>query len=278
MSNKVIFFDVDGTLINFGGEFPESAKRALRMAKENGHQIILCTGRSKCQIEERLLEFGFDGFVSAAGANVTYHHREIYANYMSEQQLTKLLDFMETNQMIYMLQCTDKVVGTTECFEAMHENFKERLKGKVPENITKIFEHELKDDNLRENIKQYWNAEKICYYKAGLSLGQIREMLGEDYYVTAMSFKNENESSGEIAVGGITKAVGMEKLINYLGITREDTVAFGDGPNDFEMIEYAGIGVAMGNASEDLKAIADFVTTDITNDGIYNGMKELNLI
>ena len=278
MSNKVIFFDVDGTLINFGGEFPESAKRALRMAKENGHQIILCTGRSKCQIEERLLEFGFDGFVSAAGANVTYHHREIYANHMSEQQLTKLLDFMETNQMIYMLQCTDKVVGTTECFEAMHENFKERLKGKVPENITKIFEHELKDDNLRENIKQYWNAEKICYYKAGLSLGQIREMLGEDYYVTAMSFKNENESSGEIAVGGITKAVGMEKLINYLGITREDTVAFGDGPNDFEMIEYAGIGVAMGNASEDLKAIADFVTTDITNDGIYNGMKELNLI
>ena len=278
MSNKVIFFDVDGTLINFGGEFPESAKRALRMAKENGHQIILCTGRSKCQIEERLLEFGFDGFVSAAGANVTYHHREIYANHMSEQQLTKLLDFMETNQMIYMLQCTDKVVGTTECFEAMHENFKERLKGKVPENITKIFEHELKDDNLRENIKQYWNAEKICYYKAGLSLGQIREMLGEDYYITAMSFKNENESSGEIAVGGITKAVGMEKLINYLGITREDTVAFGDGPNDFEMIEYAGIGVAMGNASEDLKAIADFVTTDITNDGIYNGMKELNLI
>ena len=278
MSKKVIFFDIDGTLINFGGEFPESAKEALRLAKANGHKIILCTGRSICQIEERLLEFGFDGFVSAAGANVTYGGKEIFANHMTEAQLSKLLDFMKSQEMIYMLQCTDKVVGTSECFEAMHENFKKRLKGKVPKNISQIFEHEYVDDDLINNAGKYKNAEKICYYKAGLSLWQIKEMLGEDYYITAMSFKNENESSGEIAVGGITKAVGMEKLVEYLGITREDTVAFGDGPNDFEMIEYAGIGVAMGNASDDLKAIADFVTTNITEDGIYNGMKELNLI
>ena len=278
MSKKVIFFDIDGTLINFGGEFPESAQEALRLAKAKGHKIILCTGRSLCQIENRLLEVGFDGIVSAAGANVSYEGKEIFVNHMTEAQLSTLLDFMESNEMIYMLQCTDKIVGTTKCFEAMHENFKERMKGEVPKNISKIFESEYIDDNLKENIKHYKNAEKICYYKAGFSLEQIKEMLGEDFYITAMSFKNENESSGEIAVGGITKAVGMEKLVEYLGITREDTIAFGDGPNDFEMIEYAGIGVAMGNASDDLKAIADYVTTAVTEDGIYNGMKELDLI
>ena len=66
--------------------------------------------------------------------------------------------------------------------------------------------------------------------------------------------------------------------IEHLGVSREDTIAFGDGPNDFEMIEFAGIGVAMGNASEDLKEKADMVTTAIDKDGIFNGMKELGLI
>ena len=69
-----------------------------------------------------------------------------------------------------------------------------------------------------------------------------------------------------------------KKIVEFLGATREDTIAFGDGPNDFEMIEYAGIGVAMGNASDDLKAKADVITTHIAEDGIYNGMKKLNLI
>ena len=55
MNIKAIFFDIDGTLINFDGEFPESAKVALREAKKNGHKIFLCSGRSKCQIEDRVL-------------------------------------------------------------------------------------------------------------------------------------------------------------------------------------------------------------------------------
>ena len=58
MEQKVIFFDIDGTLINFGGEFPESAKKALEKAKGNGHKIFICSGRSKCQVEKRLIDIG----------------------------------------------------------------------------------------------------------------------------------------------------------------------------------------------------------------------------
>lgn len=275
---KIIFFDIDGTLINFGGDFPESAKEALRLAKANGHQIFLCTGRSKCQIEERLLEFGFDGFVSGAGAYVEYHGKEVFSNYMTERQLANLLNYLESNNMIYVLQSTDKVIATEACGKAVLANFMEMLKGDVPKNISQIFEHQKIDNDLVANAKEYKNIEKACYYKANYPLEQIIEDLKEEYDVTAMSFNDVRDSSGEITVKGITKALGMEKIVEFLGATREDTIAFGDGPNDFEMIEYAGIGVAMGNASDDLKAKADVITTHIAEDGIYNGMKKLNLI
>lgn len=278
MASKIIFFDIDGTLINFGGDFPESAQKALRLAKENGHQIFLCTGRSKCQIENRLLEFGFDGFVSAAGAYVEHHGKEVYSNYMSKAKLSKLIDYVEGHGMVYMMQCTDNVVATGKCMDAIHENFKKMHPDSAPKNIEKIFECEYRDDNLKDNLEKYNNAEKVCYYNAEMTLEQIIEDLKGDFDVTAMSFNDVRKGSGEITAAGITKALGMEKLIEYLGISKEDTVAFGDGPNDFEMIDFAGIGVAMGNASDELKSKADMVTTHITEDGIYNGLKELKLI
>lgn len=278
MEQKVIFFDIDGTLINFGGEFPESSKKALEKAKGNGHKIFICSGRSKCQVEKRLIDFGFDGYVCAAGAYVEYNGKPIYQHYLTDEQLNKLFKFFTDNNIIYMLQCTDKIVSTKACFDEMLADFKKRMKGNMPDNISQIFENSIIDDNLINNYSAYKNAEKVCYYKAGYSYDKVNELIGDDFDVTAMSFKSERDASGEITVAGITKAFGMEKVLEYLGKSREDTVAFGDGPNDFEMLEYAGTGVAMGNASDDLKATADIITSSITEDGIYNGMVKLGLI
>lgn len=278
MQQKVIFFDIDGTLIEFGGGFPESAKRGLTQAKENGHKIVICSGRSKCQVEDRLLDFGFDGLVCAAGAYVEYRDEVVYEHFMSEEQTKELLSYMEDNDTVYMLQCTDKIVATGRCMEAMFEDFKKRSWGRMPENISKIFQHQRIDDDLLANAKLYSNAEKVCFYNANKSLEDVAKDIGSAYDLTAMSFKSERDASGEITVAGINKAYGMEKLIEFMGVNREDTVAFGDGPNDFEMIEYAKVGVAMGNASDDLKAKADMVTTAIDDDGIYNGLKKLGLV
>ena len=86
------------------------------------------------------------------------------------------------------------------------------------------------------------------------------------------------DDSGELSVPNIHKANAIETLINHLGIDRKNTYAFGDGMNDKEMLEYVNVGIAVGNAKEGLKAVADEVTDDITNDGIYNAMKRHNLI
>ena len=76
----------------------------------------------------------------------------------------------------------------------------------------------------------------------------------------------------EIVLSDISKATGIEKVLSYYGASREDSVAIGDGSNDIEMVEYANIGIAMGNASADLIAVADYVTTDIEKDGIKNAI------
>jgi hydroxymethylpyrimidine pyrophosphatase-like HAD family hydrolase len=75
-----------------------------------------------------------------------------------------------------------------------------------------------------------------------------------------------------------TKATGIMHLIDYLGIDKKDTFAFGDGHNDKEMIEFCEVGVAMGNAIEKVKNASNYITDDIDNDGIYNAMKYFKLI
>ena len=82
----------------------------------------------------------------------------------------------------------------------------------------------------------------------------------------------------ELSVVGVNKASAIEALINHLNIPQENTFAFGDGMNDADMLEYCHIGIAVGNAKEGLKAIADEVCDDIAEDGIYKTMKKYQLI
>ena len=77
---------------------------------------------------------------------------------------------------------------------------------------------------------------------------------------------------------GINKSYGMEKYLEYVGLTRKDAIAFGDGPNDLDMLSFAETGVAMGNGLEEVKKLADFVTKDINENGIAYALKELGLV
>ena len=83
---------------------------------------------------------------------------------------------------------------------------------------------------------------------------------------------------GEILVKGISKASGIDRVLEYFGADLKDTVALGDSTNDLPMIEHAGLGIAMGNASDQVKEIADYTTTAVDEDGLYNAFKYAGLI
>ena len=93
-----------------------------------------------------------------------------------------------------------------------------------------------------------------------------------------LSYSKLNDYGYDVYAKDQTKATGIKHLIEYLNIDKKDTIAFGDGHNDREMIEFCEIGVAMGNALQKVKEVSDYITDDIENDGIYKAMKYLKLI
>ena len=272
-TTKVLFFDIDGTLINFAGVMPRSAQDALKRARANGHKVILCTGRSKCQIHEWLKEFGVDGMICAAGAYVEYQGTVIAHHRIAPAALAKVIDFLEKENIVYGIQCTTQSVSTTNGVRTMKKMFKERFHMEE-EQIETFFGETEFDDNPRGRT----DVDKMIYYDSPLGITQVQEALAPEFDVRLSSFEKPDETSGEITQAGITKAYGMQQILGHLSMNSADAIAFGDGPNDLDMLEYAGTGVAMGNAGESVKKAADMVTEHIDQDGVYLAMEKLGLL
>ncbi len=270
---KVLFFDIDGTLVNFDTTIPASTITALRLARENGHKLILCTGRSLGQLQGAIKELSFDGGVLAAGAYVRYQNQVIDATTIPGEKLRNIWSFIDEEKLPYIVQCVDHTATErsvkAHLFDVMEHKYEvdEKQFSTVFANMEFV---ESKDD--------FSHVEKVLYYDTSYTVEEIREKLGSQFDVVPMSFMKDGTSSGEITQAGINKAYGMEKLLTYLGKTREDAIAFGDGPNDLEMLSYAGIGVAMGNADDSVKEKADMVTARIDEDGIFLALRKLKII
>ena len=94
MKTKVLFLDIDGTLVDFQGKIPESAKEALIRAKERGHHLVLCTGRTRFQVYPWLLDYGFDGLITGAGAQVEAGRELICRHLVKQDSLAKAVAFL----------------------------------------------------------------------------------------------------------------------------------------------------------------------------------------
>lgn len=273
MDKKIIFLDVDGTLVDFHGHMPESAKETLKKARENGHQLVLCTGRLKSQIYPEVLDMNFDGIISSAGAYVEHEGKTVYHYRMDKQHLQRLIDYFEDKNTAYCLQTEEGVLVTERSKEQILRHFRES--GMDEEKMNKIMVTGIKVDmKLRERT----DVEKGAYYDCPEGIGDIQKALGGYFKVEGSSYEKSDGDSGEITCADVNKATGIEHYIQHIGGRLEDTVAVGDGPNDVEMLGFAAVSVAMGNASEDLKAIADFVTADVQQDGIKKAFEALKLI
>lgn len=269
---KVIFFDIDGTLVGFNGKMPDSTREALKLARAKGHKIALCTGRSKCQIYPWLLEEEFDGIVAGAGAYVECEGKVIFHQHMKLSAIQKAVRYFQENQAIYGFQTAANVVVHTSQVEGMRGIF--RGFGIDEAGVDQIMAGLLVEDG--EGF--YAEVEKMMYYKCPKPVEAVRAAFLPEMDVTMSSFEEPDESSGEVSGAGVNKATGMQQLIRYFGMDKKDTIAFGDGPNDVEMMQYAQIGVAMGNSVEFLKQHAYMVTDDVESDGIIHALLKLGVI
>ncbi len=267
----MIFFDIDGTLVDYNDVIPESARKALIQAHEAGHKLFICTGRGGSQVDKRLEELPFDGIVSSTGADVRVGGRIIFRKELTPESLSTLVDAMESSGAYYALQGYEAICMNALSLQRMSDRFREI--GADEDRIATIFS----GVKVMEDLKQARGVEKGIYYNAAIPVPRVREMLAPAFTVEPVSFDQPLDTNGEVTQTGINKAFGIQKLLDHFGAGPEDVYAFGDGPNDLDMLSFAGTGVAMGNAWDVVKETADMVTDPIYEDGIYNALKKLNL-
>lgn len=171
-----------------------------------------------------------------------------------------------------MLQTRDGVVMTEKSWKAMVRHFLDM--GMTEEKMEKVM---VADVFLREDLNDCTDVEKMAYYDAPVSMEKIQEVLGDYFKVEGASYKSGEGSNGEITCTGENKATGIRRYVAHVGGDMKDTVSIGDGPNDLEMLAETAVAIAMGNADEGLKGMADFVTDDVDKNGLWKAFQWLDM-
>jgi Cof subfamily protein (haloacid dehalogenase superfamily) len=273
--SRMIFFDVDGTLLCSNGEISQSVQQAILTVQKNGHKICLATGRSKSNLTDEILAIPWDGYILGSGIYGEYQkkvvmHEQIPAEHIREfveytKPLTKLALLLENNTATYATAAGIKVIKMI--FQKISE-----ANGIDTDKLLGRFK-------IVEDLASVLAVNKMLYFHGG---DYIKEMMTKfqdkfDFLPYSVA-QSDGLNDGEIMKKNITKAWGIEKIAGYAGYPRERIIAFGDGYNDIEMVAYAGIGIAMGNGAAAVKEKADLITESHDEDGIPKALIKLELI
>lgn len=275
---KIIFLDVDGTLVNYENQLPESAVRAIRQARANGHIVLICTGRSKAEVYPELWDIGLDGMIGGNGSYVEYQGKVLMHQLITYDQCKHIVDWLKGRGLEFYLESNNGLFAS-EGFEAaalgVVREYSARKNRPDADKATvrsvfpdMIFGGELYRDDLN----------KVSYILSSYQdyLDSIEEF--PDLKPGTWGGAGETALFGDLGVKDITKAHAIDVLLRELKADRKDTVAFGDAKVDIPMLEYCQIGVAMGNGGDEIRAMADLITDDVDHDGIYHAFEKLGLI
>lgn len=260
-SKYALFFDIDGTLVSFHThEIPPSTILALTQAKANGHKVFIATGRPPVIITNLgAIEHLIDGYVTINGALCFVGNDIVACHTIPHKEAQIVIDDAKEQQ--YGLI----VIGE-------HDIAVFDPKG----DVDNIFRQQL----AVKNLDQASPLEAIQDHR----ILQLTAFFGKDYEPKLMS-RIPGCTSGrwhpaftDITAIEADKGKGLLTMAAHEGLDPQYTMAFGDGGNDTSMIQTAGIGIAMGNAIDELKAAADFVTTSVDDEGIRHALRHFGLI
>lgn len=281
MEKKIIFLDIDGTLVTDDGWVPDSAAMACREARQKGHLIYLCTGRSKPEIYDFIMEIGFDGIIGAGGGFVELDDGMLYHKTVSAENVRYMVDFFNEKEIDFYLESNGGLFASKNflphveyCLYGDVDNDPAAQKRKT-ENPHPFIEGLIfgEEDLYKADVN------KACFLESKTtSFAEIKRAFEEAFDVIQCTVPAFGDESGELMVPGIHKAVAIETLLDHLGLSTKGTIAIGDGLNDIEMFDFCETGIAMGNAKEHLKTIADYVTDSVSDDGLFKAFKAFGLI
>ena len=268
MNKKILVLDIDGTLTNSKKEITPATLDALIHIQEMGHSVMLASGRPtpgmKRYAEElRLADFGGYLLSFNGGKIVNCKTGEIvYQKTLPRELISELHAFAKENDCGIITYDGNQVLSGTRMDEYIE--LETRING-MP--VTEI-------DNFVEYID--FDVNKCLMTAPGEKAEKMVEMLQEKYAGRLSVYRSEPFFI-EVMPENVDKATTLDRMLSIVGLNREDTICCGDGYNDLTMISYAGIGVAMGNAREEVKQAADYVTKSNDEDGLVEVIEKFIL-
>ena len=255
---KAIFFDIDGTLVSFKSHtVPESARRAIARLREQGVKVFIATGRLMKHVGI-VNDIEVDGYITVNGGYcITSAGEVIFESAFPRATVERVIDLSEqygfdlnvmTHQDMYVSSMGERVQKIASMINIMPTVADVRA------------------------IAATQPVVQMCPYISRELEQEIMPLLpdcvGSRWIETFM----------DLNVRGVDKSLGIQQVMSYYGLTMAEAMAFGDGGNDLPMVRDAAVGVAMGNACDELKAVADYITSSVDEDGVSRALEHFGLI
>lgn len=277
---KIIFLDIDGTLCNDLGVVPISAKKAIIQAFENGHRFYLCTGRSKAEISDEVLNLPISGIIGAGGGYCEVDGEVILHQVFDSKELKKLIHFLEEHCVEYYLESNQGLFASANLRKLLSKITLDNIVEDSEEGQERIDSIKWFLDLLIEDssLIDYEDVNKVSFVNHSIPYEVIYEQYDGDFHMLRSTVPVFGPDSGEIGLKNINKKTAIELLLRNIQRKKGDCLAFGDGTNDIAMFEAVEKGIAMGNAKDELKAIADEITLTPDEGGIAHILDKLDYV
>lgn len=254
---KIVFFDIDETLaIKETNYLPQSAVEAIELLRKKGIKTAIASGRTKIGLRENILALPMDIYVLINGQYVSDAQQVIYQNPLPKTDVENFITWCEEKGIGYGFTGVDAVAvsADTQMIDAC-------IRPVYPDVIVDALFYQ------KHEVYQMWTFSNQQVEQAFASAG-----------IDQLKLIRWHEYSCDVISKTGSKAAGIDEVLKYYNISKEEAMAFGDGLNDVEMFQHVGLAVAMGKSHPELLPFADYVTKDLEHDGIYDALKKLQII
>lgn len=260
MTRKIMFFDIDGTLLSEKtGTIPQSTIEGFKKAKEKGHLLFINTGRPFSTINQSIKDLNPDGYVCGCGTYIQYHGKELFSTTLSASRCNEIIDALHKYNIDAVLEGKETTYFDTTIRHPFPANMKENY-------------------HLHQfNIASFLDT-PVIFDKFAIWFDEQSDIEGFKKAIPDFEYIVRGPEFGEIVPLGYSKASGIQFLLDYFNIDIDDCYVFGDSMNDKAMLEYVKHAIVMGNGEPELFQHAFYVTKDIEADGIYHALEHLELI
>lgn len=263
-NRKLLFFDIDGTLLTpYPWTVPDSARKALKEARANGHLIFINSGRIYAMIPSIIKEMGFDGYVCGCGSQIYMNDKLLFSSMIPNDLCRETIEKLRQCKVPAFFEHPDKLLYDSKA-------------PTLPETILNL-KSEVEVEDLALYTPEIYHtfsfAKFLAFPDADSDTETFREFVDKHF-----SCFIHDDAAWEITQKHCSKATGIQFLAEKLNVSVENTFAFGDSTNDLPMLQYAENSIAMGHCDPLILPHCTYQTSDILDNGIANALKHFHLI